>query len=201
MSLKLGEVISEPWSAADHVYFPNESLVSLIALTGDGAGVEVGIVGNRGLVGVSVALGAAQSATRGLVQAAGTAERITAKRFSSEVRRGGALQKAALRYANVSMATAMQVAACNNVHTVDRRLARWLLMTSDLLASRGFFLTQEFLAHMLGVRRTGVSEAAASLQRRGLISYRRGSIVILDRPSLLAASCGCYETIRKLSAG
>lgn len=199
VSLELGEVLCEPWTDTTHVYFPNDSLVSLIAVAAGGKGLEVGMVGREGLFGVSVALGAGKSATRALVQGAGTALRMRAAPFSDELKRNPALQREILGYANVAMATAMQIAACNNAHLVDQRCARWLLMTSDHLAASTFFLTQEFLAQMLGVRRTGVSEAAGKLHRRGLVSYKRGSVTILDRAGLVAAACGCYQTIRGLT--
>jgi CRP-like cAMP-binding protein len=200
VSLKLGEVLCEPGLAASHVYFPNDSLVSLIAIAEGGKGLEVGMVGHSGLFGVSLALGLRKSPARGLVQGEGTAMRMSARAFAAELVRNPALQTQAMRYAGLSMATAMQVAACNNAHVVEERCARWLLMTSDNLATNAFFLTQDFLAQMLGVRRTGVSEAAAGLQRRGLVSYRRGKMTILNRAGLVAASCGCYEVIRNLAS-
>jgi CRP-like cAMP-binding protein len=197
--LELGQVLCEPWAVTSHVYFPNDSLVSLIAVAAGGKGLEVGMVGRQGMFGVSLVLGASKSPTRALVQGAGTAMRLSAERFSAELKRNKALHVAASRYANVSMATAMQVAACNNAHAVDERCARWLLMTSDYLSANSFALTQAFLAQMLGVRRTGVSEAAARLQKRGLVSYRRGKLTIVNRAGLVAASCGCYATIRNLT--
>jgi CRP-like cAMP-binding protein len=124
--------------------------------------------------------------------------RMGAAPFRAELSRNLTLQRTMHRYAYVAMATAMQIAACNNIHLVDARLARWLLMTSDQLSSNDFFLTQEFLAQMLGVRRTGVSEAGTRLQKRGLVSYRRGKVTIVDRTALTAAACGCYQTIRSL---
>jgi len=201
VSLELGQVLCEPWADTSYVYFPNDSLVSLIAVAAGGKGLEVGMVGRQGMFGVSLVLGAARSPTRALVQGAGTAMRMSAPRFAAELKRSPSLHRAASRYANVSMATAMQIAACNNAHVVDERCARWLLMTSDYLSTNAFFLTQDFLAQMLGVRRTGVSEAAASLQRRGLVSYRRGRMTIVNRSGLIAAACGCYETIRGLTKG
>jgi len=199
VSLELGEVLCEPWAVMSHVYFPNDSLVSLIAVAAGGKGLEVGLVGHQGMFGVSHVLGTAKSATRALVQGAGTAMRMSVGRFSAELKRNAPLHRAVLRFANVSMATAMQIAACNNAHGVDQRCARWLLMTSDYLSMSAFYLTHAFLAQMLGVRRTGVSEAAARLQKRGLVSYRRGRMMILNRPGLIAASCGCYQTIRNLT--
>ena len=198
VSLELGQVLCEPWEVSSHVYFPIDSLVSLIAVAAGGKGLEVGLIGRQGMLGISHVLGSVKSSTRALVQGAGSAMRLSAKRFSAELKRNLPLHRAALRYANVSMATAMQIAACNNAHAVDQRCARWLLMTSDYLSMDAFYLTQAFLAQMLGVRRTGVSEAATRLQKRGLVSYRRGMITILNRAGLAAVSCGCYATIRDL---
>lgn len=200
VSLELGEVLCEPWTDTTHVYFPSDSLISLIAVVDDGKGLEVGMVGREGMFGVSLALGSPKSATRALVQAAGTALRMRAAPFAEELKRNPALQRAAFRHAHVGMATAIQIAACNNSHVVDQRCALWLLMTSDHIGANSFFLTQVFLAQMLGVRRTGVSEAAARLHRRGLVSYRRGSVSILNRAGLVDAACGCYGTIRRLRA-
>jgi len=197
--LALGQVLCEPLAITSHVYFPNDSLVSLIAVAAGGKALEVGMVGRQGMFGVSVALGVSKSPARALVQGAGTAMRMSARMFHAELERNSWLLQEASRYANVAMATAMQIAACNNVHSVDQRAARWMLMTSDHLESDTFFLTQEFLAHMLGVRRSGVSDAAAALQERGLVSYSRGRMTILNRAQLVVASCGCYETIRRLT--
>jgi CRP-like cAMP-binding protein len=197
--LTLGEILCEPWAETSHVYFPNDSLVSLVAVAAGGKALEVGMVGYQGMFGVSLALGVSKSPARALVQGAGTAMRMSARTFRMELKRNRWLHQEASRSASAAMATAMQVAACNNAHLLNARLARWLLMTSDCLAMSSFFLTQGFLAQMLGVRRTGVSEAAAALQKRGLVAYKRGKMTILNRPALVAASCGCYETIRKLT--
>lgn len=199
VSLELSKVLCEPWADTTHVYFPTDSLISLIAVPAGGKGVEVGMVGRNGMLGVSLALGAGKSPTRALVQGAGSALRMRAAPFAEELKRNPPLLRAISKYANVSMATAMQIAACNNAHGVGERCARWLLMTSDHLGASTFFMTQEFLAHMLGVRRSGVSEAATTLHKRGLVSYRRGKMSILNRAALIAAACGCYTTIRNLT--
>jgi CRP-like cAMP-binding protein len=196
--LKLGQIICEPGDETRHVYFPNDSLVSLVAVADGKNALEVGMIGSQGMLGVSVALGQSRSPVRALVQGAGTAMRITTHAFRAELKRNLPLQQEAARYANVSMATAMQIAVCNNAHLLSARFARWLLMTSDCLSSNVFFQTQEFLALMLGVQRSGVSGAAAALQKRRLIVYKRGSIAILDRTGLRDAACSCYDTIRKL---
>lgn len=197
--LALGQLLCQAGEETRHVYFPIDGLVSLLAVADGRKALEVGMVGRQGMVGVSLALGVRASPVRALVQSPGTAMRMTARAFSEELKRNRSLEREASRYANVLMATAMHIAACNNVHRMELRLARWLLMTGDFLASNTFSLTQEFLAQMLGVRRTGVSGAASELQRRRLIRYNRGTITILNRGRLRAASCGCYETIRDLA--
>lgn len=197
VALKVGEVLCEPWTRASHVYFPGDSIVSLIAVAG-AKGLEVGMVGRQGMVGVSLASGLRESPTRALVQGAGSAMRLSVSKFATELSGNLALHHAVSRYADVAIATAMQIAACNNVHSVDQRCARWLLMMSDTLGKNEFLLTQSFLAQMLGVRRTGVSETAANLRRRRLITYRRGRMAIVDRAGLIALSCNCYDTISRL---
>ena len=168
------------------------------SLADGGEGLEVGLVGRDGMVGMPLALGAASSPVRVLVQGAGSALRMSAARFRAELKRDAALRRLLERCAHVSMSTAMQIAVCNKVHMLSERLARWLLMVRDRLALEEFPLTQEFLADMLGVRRAGVTEAAGALQERGLIRYARGRIQILDVGSLSAAACSCYGVIRKL---
>jgi CRP-like cAMP-binding protein len=154
--------------------------------------LEVGLVGREGMVGVSVALGSDISSVRAVVQAAGTAMRIKASHFREAFERCPPLQREVYHYADAKLALARQIVACNCFHAIEARLARWLLMTSDRVLSKEFFLTQAFLAEMLGVRRGTVNEAAGSLQHRNLISYSRGKIRILDRKGLEAASCRCY---------
>ena len=200
IQLELGQILCEPLDVESHVYFPNDSLISLVAVAAGGKPLEVGMVGREGMLGVSAALGAGRSPARALVQGAGTAMRMTARAFRAELGRNARLRSAAARYADVSMGTAMMIAACNNAHALDKRCARWLLMLGDALSRPTFYLTQQFLADMLGVRRAGVNDAASGLQRRGLIAYRRGTMTIRDRAGLTAASCGCYANIRALSA-
>jgi CRP-like cAMP-binding protein len=195
--LKLGEVLCEPDADTTHVYFPNDSLISLLAVAG-GKPLEVGMVGREGMTGFSLALGVRKSPARALVQGSGTAMRMSAASFRSEMKRNRWLLESVWRCAHASMATAMQVAACNNAHVLIQRFARWLLMTGDCVGVDTFFLTQEFLAQMLGVRRTGVTEAAGALQGRGLINYRRGAITILKRAELVTVACDCYARIRSL---
>jgi CRP-like cAMP-binding protein len=199
--MPLGKVLYRPGSASRHVYFPNDGMVSLLAVVAERrSGLEVGLVGREGMVGIPLALGISTSPVKALVQGAGSAMRTSAARLGSELKHNRPLQRALDRCAYVAMATAMQVAVCNKTHLLEARLARWLLMTRDRVASDEFRFTQEFIALMLGVRRAGVTNAAGELQRRKLIRYSRGTMRILDRKRLRAASCSCYEVIRKLES-
>lgn len=194
--LNFGDVLYESGQKIRHVYFPGNSLVSLLTLVDGRMALEVGIVGREGMVGIPLALGADVSPVRALVQGGGTALRMSAARFSSEIRKSPQLQQEVHRYANALMAQVSQTAACNRFHVVVARLARWLLMTRDRVRSGEFRMTQEFLSNMLGVRRVGVTEAAIVLQRRELIEYSRGNIKILDHGGLEEAACACYEGIK-----
>jgi CRP-like cAMP-binding protein len=195
VELKFGEVLYEPGQKIRHVYFPDNSLVSLLTVVDGHMALEVGMVGREGMVGLPLALGMDVSPVRALVQGAGTAMRMESARFSREIRRSPQLQLGVHRYANALMAQVSQTAACNRFHVVVARLARWLLMTRDRVRSGEFRLTHEFLAHMLGVRRVGVTSAARSLQTRKLIAYSRGNIRILDDKRLEAAACECYALV------
>jgi CRP-like cAMP-binding protein len=195
VELNFGQVLYEPGVTIQHVFFPNDSLVSLLTLADGHLPLEVGLVGREGMVGIPMALGIDVSPVRALVQGAGTAMRMTAARFRTHSK-NRPLQRELHRYTHILMVQVAQTAACNRFHVVEARLARWLLMTGDRVRSAHFRLTQEFLAHMLGVRRVGVTKAAGALQRRKLISYSRGQIRILDRKGLEAASCRCYETVK-----
>jgi CRP-like cAMP-binding protein len=199
--LTFGEVLYEPGEVVRNVYFPTDSLVSLLTLVDDHSALEVGMVGREGMVGMALTLGSAVSPVRALVQGAGTALRMGAARFRREFKRSPLLQRGLYTYLNALMAQITQTAACNRFHHVEGRLARWLLMTSDRVRSDKFELTQDFLSHMLGVRRVGVTEAASALQRRMLIEYRRGRISILDHAGLEAASCPCYALVRGMNDG
>jgi CRP-like cAMP-binding protein len=194
-------VLYEPGDATGHVYFPNDCLISLLAEAEGNGAVEVGMVGREGMVGIPLALGRSTFPVRALVQGGGSAMRMSAKRFAAELKKNGGLKRQLDRCIYVSMVTAMQIVACNKSHALAQRLARWLLMMRDRVGSDEFPLTQEFLASMLGVRRAGVTEAAGVLQGRGLIRYSRGRIRILQTEGLRAASCRCYEVIRKLENG
>lgn len=201
VKFELGTTLYEAGTSPRHVYFPNDSMVSLIGMTRERNPLEVGLVGREGMVGCNLALGVAVSPTSALVQGAGSAMRMKAADFAREMQSNPALRRKVLRSAGTQMATAMQIAACNNAHMLQPRLARWLLMSRDRLATDRFAMTQDFLAKMLGTRRATVNAAAGALQRAALITYKRGVLVITDRDRLRAAACSCYEGIRRLTAG
>ncbi len=198
VELGYAQVLYEPNGPIRHVYFPLDCLVSLLTAVDKRRTLEVGMVGNEGMVGMPMALGIGISAVRALVQGEGTAMRMTAAHFRTEFRKNLPLQRALFRYNHLLMAQISQTAACNRFHGVESRLARWLLMTSDRVHSDGFLLTHEFLAHMLGIRRVGVTEAASALYAKKLIDYSRGNIKILQRKGLEAAACSCYRIVRNL---
>jgi CRP-like cAMP-binding protein len=199
VALTFGEVLYEPGERIRHVYFPNDSLVSLLTpVEGHLAALEVGMVGREGMVGIPLYLGSDVSPVRALVQGAGAAMRMKSARFRREIRKSPQLQQEVGRYTGALMAQITQTAACNRFHVVEARLARWLLMTRDRVRSDEFCLTHEFLGHMLGVRRVGVTTAARALQGRKLISYSRGKIRILDPKGLEAACCSCYELVKDM---
>ena len=198
VKLVAGEVLHQPGEPILHAYFPNNCLVSLLAVVGSRAVLEVGLVGSEGMVGIPLALGIGISPIRALVQESGTAMRIQTARLGREFGRNPSLYRVLLRYTHTLMAQATQTAVCTRFHLLERRLARMLLMTRDRMRSNDFYLTHEFLAQMLGVRRVGVTKAAGALQQRRLISYSRGRIRVLNGRGLEAASCQCYQIIKNV---
>ena len=198
VALIFGEVLYEPGEPIRHVYFPGKSLVSLLTLVDGRSALEIGLVGREGMVGTALALGVDVSPVRALVQGAGVAMRMKSARFLRELGKSLHLQRALYSYIHTLMAQVAQTAACNRFHVVQARLARWLLMTRDRVQSNDIHLTQEFLAHMLGVQRVGVTRAAGQLQKRKLIQYSRGKIKIVNPRGLEAASCSCYEIVRNM---
>jgi CRP-like cAMP-binding protein len=201
VDLVFGDVLYEPGQVIREVYFPSQSLVSLLTVVEGHLALEVGMVGREGMVGWPLALGIDVSPVRALVQGAGPALKMNAARFRTELRRSPPLQRELHRYVHTMMAQISQTAACNRFHVVEARLARWLLMTRDRVRSPQFRMTHEFLSHMLGVRRVGVTEAASALQRQKLIEYSRGNIRILDNRGLEAACCSCYAIVRDMHDG
>jgi CRP-like cAMP-binding protein len=201
VAMPFAEVIYEPGERIRHVYFPNESIVSLLAEVADRSTLEIGLIGNEGMAGISVFMGVDTSPYRAIVQGTGTAGRMKAAVLRKEAGRLGSLHRLLHLYAHSLLTQVSQSAACNRFHAVDARLARWLLMTGDRLGTNEFRLTQDFISNMLGVRREGVNKAAGALQKDELINYSRGQIRILDRASLEAVSCACYGIIKGESDG
>ena len=197
VDLPLAQVLSHPGKPTRYVYFPTEGFISLIAVVKGSPGVEVGMVGREGMLGVQLALGVATAPLHGLVQGAGTALRIGTKAFKLELAACPALQSQLNRYLYVLMAQLAESTACVRFHQIGPRLARWLLMSQDRSKASSFDVTQEFLAYMLGVRRVGITAAAGTLQKDGLIAYSRGKLTVLNRKGLERAACGCYAADQK----
>jgi CRP-like cAMP-binding protein len=196
ITLEFGQVLYEPGEPIQHVYFPIDSLISLLTAVDKRRTLEVGMVGNEGMAGMPFILGIGVSGVRAIVQGGGAALRMASAPFRTEFSRNQPLQEALYRYTYALMAQISQTAACNRFHEAGPRLARWLLMTRDRVGSDEFLLTHEFLAHMLGVRREGVTEAATALKQRKLISYSRGKIQILNVSGLKSSACSCYQIVK-----
>jgi CRP-like cAMP-binding protein len=199
--LKLNEVLYLPGERIEHVYFLTSGIVSLLTMLEDGTTIEVAVVGSEGMVGLSILMGVEKSANEALVQAEGLALRMSAVDLRTRFNKESALRDLLMHYIHLLLTTVSQNAACNRMHNVEERLARWLLLTHDRVGKNDFVFTQEFMSHMLGVRRAGVSVAANTLRRAGLIDYQRGEISVLNRLGLEDASCECYRTIEALSDG
>jgi CRP-like cAMP-binding protein len=196
VSLAFGDVLYEPGAVIANVYFPVDSLISLLTVVDGRAALEVGMIGHEGLLGIPITMGAKRSPVRALVQGGGMALKMPSSLFLKEFEARRPLRNQVYGFAHALMLQIAQSAACNRFHTVDSRLARWLLMTRDRVGSAEFALTHQFLGHMLGTRREGVTQAANELQQRRLIEYGRGRLTILDESGLEAAACTCYEVVR-----
>lgn len=196
ITLTYGESIYEWGEIIRHVYFPDSGIISLLAAVEDSATLEVGIVGNEGMVGLALFLGVETSNNRVIVQGAGFAMRMKAEDFKTECKDGGSLHRLLQRYTHSLLTQVSQSAVCYRFHPTEARLARWLLMTSDRMQTNDFQLTQEFLSNMLGVRREAVNKSAVTLQQQELISYKRGNILIINRAELEKISCLCYWIIK-----
>jgi CRP-like cAMP-binding protein len=195
--MPLGHVLYEPGVPMRHVYFPTTSIVSLLYVMEDGASAEIAVVGNEGVVGVSLFMGGESTTSRAVVQSDGYAYRLKAQLLKDEFFRAGPMQRLLLRYTQALLTQMAQTAVCNRHHSLDQQFCRWLLLSLDRLSSNELVMTQELIANMLGVRREGVTEAAGNVQRAGLISYNRGRITVLDRPGLEARACECYAVVKK----
>jgi CRP-like cAMP-binding protein len=193
VDLQFAAVLCVEGKVLEHVYFPRDSVISLVTVLADGARLEVGVIGNEGMLGTSILLGVKVSPLRAIVQGSGPALRMSAATFRRHCKQDGDLREVMNRYVHVLMEQLALTAACTHFHRVESRLARWLLMTRERVGSDRFNLTQEFLAYMLGVRRAGVTYAARSLHAQELIDYRRGAITVLDAAGLKKASCACYR--------
>jgi CRP-like cAMP-binding protein len=194
--LRFGQILYEPGAIIRQIYFPIDCLISLLTTVDKRHSLEVGMVGSEGMTGMPFVLGVNNSGVRALVQGGGEALRIASAPFRIEYDRSRPLQRALFRYTYALMAQISQTAACNRFHDAHARLARWLLMTRERVGADEFAMTHEFLAHMLGLRREGVTEAASALKRRGLINYQRGKIQLLDVKGLMASACSCYPIVQ-----
>ena len=197
VSLALGTVLHESGGRMPHIYFPTDSIVSLLYVLDSGASAEIAVVGNDGAVGVSLFMGGETTTSRAVVQSAGNAYRLTGARLKREFAVHGDLMYILLRYTQSLITQMAQTAVCNRHHAVDQQLCRWLLLSLDRLSSNELIMTHELIANMLGVRREGVTDAAGKLQKLGVIRYRRGRISVLNRPELERLCCECYGVVKR----
>ncbi|HAC67891.1 MULTISPECIES: Crp/Fnr family transcriptional regulator [Pseudomonas] len=195
--LALGQVLYESGESVRYVYFPTDSIVSLLNVMENGATAEIAVVGNEGLVGISLFMGGESTPSRAVVQSGGYAYRLQGQRLTEEFDRHGDMLVLMLRYTQALITQMSQTAVCNRHHSIDQQLCRWLLLSLDRLPGDQLNMTQELIANMLGVRREGVTEAAGKLQRQGVIEYSRGHITVLDRKQLEQLSCECYAVVKK----
>jgi CRP-like cAMP-binding protein len=196
-TLPLGAVLYDPGSTPTHVFFPTTAIVSLLYVMEDGASAEIAVVGNEGLVGISLFMGGHSTSSQAVVQAAGQGFRLDARIMLQEFNRSGAVMHLLLRYTQALITQMAQTSVCNRHHSLDQQLCRWLLLTLDRLRSSELVMTQDLLSNILGVRRASISDAAGRLQKDGLIRYERGRITVLDRPGLERRSCECYAVVKK----
>jgi CRP-like cAMP-binding protein len=197
VQLSLGAVLYESGGAMSHVYFPTSAIVSLLYVMANGASAEIAMVGQEGIVGVSLFMGGESTPSRAVVQSAGHGFRLSAHAMKAEFNRSGPVLHLLLRYTQALITQMAQTAVCNRHHSLDQQLCRWLLLSLDRLQGAELAMTQELIANMLGVRREGVTEAAVKLQQAGLIRYTRGHITVLDRLGLEKRSCECYVVVKK----
>jgi CRP-like cAMP-binding protein len=196
VEMPLGKVLYESGDVLRHVYFPTDSIVSLLYVLADGASAEISVVGNEGLIGIALFMGGETTPSRAIVQSAGHAYRLVGQQLKDEFHRSGQMQLLLLRYTQALITQMAQTAVCNRHHSVDQQLCRWLLLSLDRLSSNQLTMTQELIANMLGVRREGVTEAAGKLHKLGVIRYARGQITVLDRPRLEQLCCECYAVVK-----
>jgi CRP-like cAMP-binding protein len=197
VDMPLGEVLYEPGATLSHVYFPTTAIVSLLYVMENGASAEIAVIGNDGIVGISLFMGGGSTPSRAVVQSAGEGFRLKAQTIKSEFNRSGPVMHVMLRYTQALITQMAQTAVCNRHHSLDQQLCRWLLLSLDRLQGNELVMTQELIANMLGVRREGVTESAVKLQKAGLIRYSRGRISVLDRPGLEKRTCECYAVVKK----
>lgn len=197
VEMPLGKVLYESGDTVTHIYFPTDSIVSLLYVMEDGASAEISVVGNDGFIGVSLFMGGGSTTSRSVVQSAGWAYMLPGQRFIDECNRHSQLTVLMLHYLQSMITQMAQTAVCNRHHSIDQQLCRWLLLSLDRLPGNQLIMTQELIANMLGVRREGVTEAAGKLQDLGVIEYSRGRITVLDRPKLEKLCCECYAVVKK----